>query len=57
MRNPKQVLRQHNISTYQSIKGAEIMANAIAEDILTILNTASVKPLHERIAEYINFKH
>lgn len=56
MRNPKQLLKEHNIFTYQAQKGAEIMANAIAEDILTILNTTNIRPLHERIAEYINFK-
>lgn len=37
-----------------SVKGAEVMAQAIAEDILHILNTASVRPLHERVAEYLN---
>lgn len=57
MRNPKTLLKEHNIFTYQAQKGAEIMANAIAEDILHILNTTDVRPIHERLAEYINLKH
>lgn len=56
MRNPKQLLRQHNLYSYQAQKGAEVMMRAIAEDILAILNTANVRPLHERVAEYIKFK-
>ena len=56
MRNPKQLLKEHNIFTYQAQKGAEIMANAIAEDILHILNTTDVRPIHERLAEYIDLK-
>ena len=54
MRNPKTLLRQHNLYSYQAQKGAEIMMQAITEDILTILNTTDVRPLHERVAEYLN---
>lgn len=54
MRNPKTLLKEHNIFTYQAQKGAEIMANAIAEDILHILNTTDVRPIHERVVEYFN---
>ena len=56
MRNPKQLLKEHNLFSYQAQKGAEVMAQAIAEDILHILNTTNVKPIHERVAEYINLK-
>ena len=56
MRNPKQLLKEHNLFSYQAQKGAEAYMQAVAEDITTILATASVRPLHERIAEYINIK-
>lgn len=56
MRSPKNVCKEHNLYSYQALKGAEVMANAIAEDILHILNTTEVRPVHERLAEYINIK-
>ena len=56
MKSPKQVCRDHNLYSYQAQKGAEVMAAHITEEILAILNTASVRPLHERVAEYLNIK-
>ena len=56
MRNPKTLLKQHNLYSYQAQKGAEVMMQAITEDILTILNTTDVRPLHERVAEYLTTK-
>ena len=56
MRNPKTLCRDHSLYSYQALKGAELMAQAITEDILAILNTASTKPLYERIAEYFTCK-
>lgn len=56
MRNPKEVCKDHNLNSYQAQKGAELMMRAIVEDITTILNTANVRPLHERVAEYLKFK-
>lgn len=53
MRNAKQLCMERGIYAHIGIKGAEVMAQAIAEDIWQMLNTASVKPLHERMAEYI----
>lgn len=57
MRNPKTLLKEHSLFSYQAQKGAEVMANAIAEDILHILNTTDIRPVHERLAEYINIKN
>ena len=56
MRNPRKVCRDHNLYSYQAQKGAEAMAQAIAEDILVILNTTDVRPLHERVAEYLTIR-
>lgn len=56
MKNPKSVCKEHNLYSYQAQKGAEAYMQAVAEDITTILATASVRPLHERIAEYIKIK-
>lgn len=56
MRNPKTLCRDCGLYSHQAIKGAELMAQAITEDIMAILSTASVRPLHERVAEYLNLK-
>lgn len=53
MKNPKTVCMDHNLFSYQAQKGAEVMAKAIADDIWNILNTFDVKPLHERVADYL----
>lgn len=53
MRNPKKTCMEHGIYAHIGVKGAEVMAQAIAEDILHILQTTSQRPIHERIAEYL----
>jgi len=54
MRDPKKLCREHGLRSYQAERAAELMAQAIAEDVLHILNTYDVRPVHERLAEYIN---
>ena len=54
MRNPKQLCKEHNLYSYQALKGAEVMAQAIAEDIRQIIFTTSTRPVVERINEYLN---
>lgn len=56
MRDPKKLCREHGLRSYQAERAAELMAQAIAEDVLHILNTYDVRPVHERLAEYINLK-
>lgn len=52
MKDPKRLCQEHGLRSYQAQKAAAIMAQTIAEDVLHILQTYSVRPLHERIAEY-----
>lgn len=54
MRNPKQLCKEHSLSSYQALKGAEVMAQAIAEDIKQIMLTTSTKPVVERIKDYLD---
>lgn len=56
MRNAKQLCKERGLYAHMSVKGAEVMAQAVAEDILHILQTSSVRPIHERIFEYINIQ-
>jgi hypothetical protein len=54
MRNPKTVCREHGLYSFQAMRGAEAMMRAISEDVLHILLTTDVRPIHERVAEYFN---
>ena len=56
MKNAKLLCRKHGLCDYNSVLAAELMADAIAEDVLHILKTYSVRPLHERIAQYFRFQ-
>lgn len=53
MRSAKKLCKEHNLSSYQAQKGAELALRVMAEDIWKILNTFSTIPLHERVAEYL----
>ena len=54
MRDPRQVCRDSGLYSYQAMKGAELMAARIAEDINRLLFSDSPRPLHERVAEYFS---
>lgn len=56
MRNTKILLKKHGLNSHEATRAAEIMADAIADDVLKILNTYSREPIHERIAKYFNFQ-
>ena len=57
MKNPKTVCKEHGLHGLQAQRGAELMAQAIAEDVLHILMSYDVRPIHERIAQYFDFKN
>ena len=52
MKDPKQICREHNLYSYQAQKGAGLMADAIRQDIETILTTPSQKTVVAQIKEY-----
>jgi 16S rRNA C1402 N4-methylase RsmH len=56
MKNVKLLMKKHGLESNEAIRAAEIMADAISDDVLKILNTYSREPIHERIAKYFNFK-
>lgn len=56
MKNIKLLLKKHGFESNEAMYAAEIMANAIMDDVLYILNTYSTKPIHERIAQYFRFE-
>lgn len=56
MRNTKILLKKHGLNSHEATRAAEIMADAIADDVLRILNTCDIRPVHERIAEYFHFQ-
>lgn len=56
MRDPKKICKEHGLRSYQAEKAAALMAQAIAEDVLHILNTYDVRPIHERIYQYLKIK-
>lgn len=49
-------MKKHGLESNEAIRAAEIMADAISDDVLKILNTYSREPIHERIAKYFNFQ-
>lgn len=55
MRNTKILLKKHGLNSHEATRAAEIMADAIADDVLRILNTCDIRPVYERIAEYFHF--
>lgn len=56
MKNIRLLMKKHGLESNEAMLAAEIMADAIADDVLHILNTYSVRPIHERIAQYFRFE-
>ena len=53
MRDVRKVCHDHNIYEHRAIWAAEMMQQIIIEDLQTMLLHDTVRPLHERLAEYI----
>ena len=54
MRDARTVCHDHNIYEHRAIEAAEIMAQAIADDLQAMLLQDRIRPLHERLADYLN---
>jgi len=57
MKDARTICHAHDIYERRAIQAAELMAQAIADDLQALLIDNNVRPLHERVAEYINIKH
>ena len=57
MRDARTICHNNGIYEKKAIYAAELMALAILEDLQAMLLHDTVRPLHERISEYINIKH
>ena len=53
MRDPRTLCHDNGIYEHRAIHAAELMALAIAEDLQAMLLHDAVRPLHERLNEYI----
>ena len=54
MRNPRQVCRDHNLWSYQALKGAEVMAKYITEEVERIMTTPSNRTVYEQLEEFFD---
>ena len=54
MRDARTLCHNNGIYEKKAICAAELMALAIAEDLQSMLLHDTVRPLHERLNEYIN---
>lgn len=52
MKDPKKVCKEHNLTSYQAYKAAELMAETIKRDVAAILTTPSDKTIYEQLKEY-----
>ena len=52
MKSPRQICKEHNLWSYQSYKGAELIAEIIKNDVSAILTTPSDKTIYEQLKEY-----
>lgn len=57
IRDARKLCQEHNIYEKKAIYAAELMVLAITEDLQAMLLHDAVRPLHERLNEYINLKH
>lgn len=53
MKDARTICHQHGIYEKRAIQAAELMAQAIADDLQALLIDNNVRPLHERVAEYL----
>lgn len=53
MKDARTICHQHGIYEKRAIQAAELMAQAIADDLQAMLLHESNRPLHERVAEYL----
>ena len=56
MRDPRKLCHENGIYEKKAIYAAELIALTIAEDLQAMLLHDSIRPLHERITDYINIK-
>lgn len=52
MKDPKKLCKEHNLTSYQAYKAAELMAETIKRDVAAILTTPSDKTIYEQLKEY-----
>ena len=57
MKDARTICHAHGIYEKRAIQAAELVANAIADDLQALLLRESNRPLHERVAEYIKVRH
>ena len=57
MKDARTICHAHGIYERRAIQAAELMAQAIADDLQALLIDNNVRPLHERVAEYIKVRH
>lgn len=53
MKDARTICHAHGIYERRAIQAAELVAQAIAEDLQALLIDNNVRPLHERVAEYL----
>ena len=56
MRDARTVCHEHDIYEHRAIRAAEVMAQAIADDLQAMLLQDRIRPLHERLADYLNIR-
>lgn len=56
MKEPKFVCMDRGLYSHQAEKGAEVMRQYITENILAIMQTCDVIPVHVRLAEFLDLK-
>jgi hypothetical protein len=52
MKDPKKLCKEHNLTSYQAYKAAELMAETIKRDVAAILTTPSDRKIYEQLKEY-----
>lgn len=57
MTDPRVLCHQNGIYEKRAIQAAQLTAQAIADELQALLIDNSIRPLHERVAEYINIKY
>lgn len=54
MKDPKQICKERNLYSYQAYKGAEVMAEAIRQDVADILTTPRPQSIYEQLRQYFD---
>ena len=53
MKDARTVCHEHDIYEHRAIHAAEIMRQVIIDDLQAMMLQDRIRPLHERLAEYI----